>query len=654
MECGYGTMLMLMCASITLGQVVLKMIVPATRESRLSYLEYLVENHSVKPNTLQIATHFVSHAWDSKFSDLVFALQCFLQNERLKTSETFFFLDFLCINQHSSPWARGLKPDSLVGSPINQIGKTVLVLSPVDKPILFDRLWCLFELMLTIKLKARLFICFSTGETREEMDHAREDALTEKFNKIVTAVEELDCQSAKTTRKEDLKAITEQLESTIGFHKMQNVVSAALTSWLCGAGQRAAARLVHKYGQDHEQAMAMRDKVAGLLIKQGRTAEVEQLFLGPAAALEDGSVSEDELSLRYHKLAICYRDHRLDDEALSFAQKSLDIHEKLYEDDNPAVSASLQLVGSLLAKKEDYVRSEEMLRKSLTNYKKTLGDHHADVGEGMEKLAMVLDAQGNAKEALELYRQALSIKEDTDGPNSLPVAEVMSSLATVLKGAGKYSEAEGLYNRALKTRTKKLGKNHQDTITLQAWLADLYNAMGKYEEALPILQFVAEANTKKFPEDDPIVAFSRNNLAGVLSRLGRYEEAAPLYTQALASLERSMGPSSAHVATTCNNLAELLQSQRKFDESRTYFERAVHIMESELGHEHSNVAHALNNLAGLLCAMGKHEEARAMHQRALQIRQTVLGNSAVPKMPIYAAAMLCKRLDLSGDPSAKR
>lgn len=152
----------------TTRQAVDEVVRPATRESRCSYADLLRANESVvsvrsvptafgataaaaAPPVVGPATVVVSHAWDSSFENLVFALEA---RYRADASRCFVWLDALCVTQHSSECAASgctcgadWEPPgraSDVRAVIADAGRLAVVLEPCDKPALLQRTWCLW------------------------------------------------------------------------------------------------------------------------------------------------------------------------------------------------------------------------------------------------------------------------------------------------------------------------------------------------------------------------------------------------------------------------------------------------------------------------------------------------------------------------------
>ena len=105
------------------------------------------------------ATRFVSHAWSRPFSDLVDVLDAHARGQPL-----YFWLDMFVNCQHKAD-AMPLDWWTVTFSnAVRQIGHTLLVLQPWNKPAALERAWCLWELFTTTQTGVRLDVEFVQGE----------------------------------------------------------------------------------------------------------------------------------------------------------------------------------------------------------------------------------------------------------------------------------------------------------------------------------------------------------------------------------------------------------------------------------------------------------------------------------------------------------
>ena len=120
---------------------------PATAATKVSYVDFLQLNAK--------ANKFVSHAWKYTFGDIVAALETTTEEGDV------LWFDICTVNTHKSEdrdcdWWQTTFQDA-----VREIGCTVLVLSPWERPIPLTRSWCIWEVFSTLVTGAKLEVVMS-------------------------------------------------------------------------------------------------------------------------------------------------------------------------------------------------------------------------------------------------------------------------------------------------------------------------------------------------------------------------------------------------------------------------------------------------------------------------------------------------------------
>jgi len=167
----------------------------------------LLDGPSGKPFIGEVQ-FFVSHAWKYKFSELVQAIERF-ENGDKKREGAYYFIDYFAVNQ----W----KPKSdlkELGSVIKKSEALVMVLSPLKKPVLMTRCWCLYELRLAILNGKPIF---GTVPDHQQRVLRTECIVGSKINLVV------DAENAEASVAEDKKMIKDEIKDTIGFEELNRL-----------------------------------------------------------------------------------------------------------------------------------------------------------------------------------------------------------------------------------------------------------------------------------------------------------------------------------------------------------------------------------------------------------------------------------------------
>src|SRR6266508_275806 len=315
------------------------------------------------------------------------------------------------------------------------------------------------------------------------------------------------------------------------------------------------------------------------------------------------------------------------DEALTFAERALEIRERLLGTEHPDVAASIDNLASIYTGNAEYVKAEPLYRRALAIREKALGKDHPETAKSLNNLAEVYRIQGKYLEAEPLYKRALEIQEKALGKDHLEIAESLNNLGALYYSQGKYVETEPLFRRAFDIREKALGKDHSDTAQSLANLAVLYSEQGKVVEAEPLYKRALDIYEKALGKDHQDTDTNMNNLALFYRYQGKYAEAEPLHKRALEVWEKALGKDHPNTAIGLSNLAEVYRAQAKYVEAEPLYKRALDIFEKVLGKDHPYTAGSLNNLALLYYSQGKYVEAEPLYNRALDITEKTLGKA---------------------------
>ena len=220
-------------------QVCEQFVLPETRRAKSSFTEMLWAKHAdvklkrdptrykrprVLTDVMGEATVFVSHAWSQNFLHLVEAVSSYVKEKKNDpTHEKFkdyFWIDIFSVNQHAAEqnpdpqhWA------DTFGAAVREIGCCCLVMSPWDRPKVFSRAWCLFEILSAIRGECKIFM---SRPSAEESDFA--NALAANPRHGVSTFVSIDMGKAEATVEEDKKRIFSWVESSIGFDMMNDLI----------------------------------------------------------------------------------------------------------------------------------------------------------------------------------------------------------------------------------------------------------------------------------------------------------------------------------------------------------------------------------------------------------------------------------------------
>ena len=174
---------------------------PATAATKVSYVDFLQLNAK--------ANKFVSHAWKYTFQDIVAALETSNQDGDI------LWFDICTVNQHKSETRDFVWWQTTFQDAVREIGCTVLVLSPWERPIPLTRSWCIWEVFSTLVTGANLEVVMS--------DTARYlDVLQTDFERIMKELCQLDAEHAKAGKPKEEEQIKDAILQHGGFAEVNS------------------------------------------------------------------------------------------------------------------------------------------------------------------------------------------------------------------------------------------------------------------------------------------------------------------------------------------------------------------------------------------------------------------------------------------------
>jgi CHAT domain-containing protein/tetratricopeptide (TPR) repeat protein len=345
-------------------------------------------------------------------------------------------------------------------------------------------------------------------------------------------------------------------------------------------------------------------------------------------------------------------------------REALAMRRKLLGEEHPDVATSLNNLGALLQFENDYAGAEPFYRESLAMRRNLLGDGHLDVAESLNNLAALLQDKGDYADAEPLQREALAMCRKLLGEEHPNVATGLTNLGALLRDRGDYAGAEPLFRESLAMLRKPLGEENPDVASALGHLGVLLQDKGDYAGAEPLLRESLAIYRKLLGEEHPDVALSLNNLSALLRAKGDYAGAESLLREALAMLRKLLGEASnKYVATALRNVGILLKDRGDYERAEPFLREALAMRRKLLGQEHPEVAISLSDLGALFRAEGDLSEAEASLVRASTVYEAArlrigpgIERSTFQKSPYPGLAEVRLELGNSGDawPAAER
>ena len=168
------------------------------------------------------ASVFCSHAWSYRIMDVLNALIAYANEQ----PGTVFWFDLVVNNQVSSGCLPQEWWSSLFKQTVRSIGKTLVIMSPWDKPVPLSRAWCLWEIGMTLEANAALEIRLD-----DKQERAFKDAILQDADALHRTLSELDARHATASKASDVDMIFKVIRSTFGFDRLNRLVKERMREW---------------------------------------------------------------------------------------------------------------------------------------------------------------------------------------------------------------------------------------------------------------------------------------------------------------------------------------------------------------------------------------------------------------------------------------
>ena len=400
------------------------------------------------------------------------------------------------------------------------------------------------------------------------------------------------------------------------------------------------------------QAMRVQtcEKLAAVLVKEGRANEAEQLYK-ETLILNEARGGSEQVALRIAKnysdlLRSLHKNEQADQLEVETGAANLTGLDSLNREvelvqsgSNPARSSlklrSLALAAQRMQKPSEreialhYLGLSELLlghvQQAESAFKAALivapGTSRHDCSSAQELVCIgaCLEIQGKTNDAKDFYKRALSA-------DYLATTKALAEAATIMLKNGKIDFAQQFSVRLCQLANISKTVSSERTLNqvaqrIRALATDYYN-LKKYTTAESLLRSVLAIFKDRRGDFDIETAYTLTSLGDNYRDVGKYAEAEALYKRALAIYERRKGADTIEMLRTLDNLTANYQSQGNYAKAMPLIKRALAIVEKIKGSDDVEVANYLVVLANNYYAQGKYVAAEPLYKRALAIYET--------------------------------
>lgn len=470
-----------------------KFIKPITLPFKCTYCEFL---QCIDPSVIGQSTVFISHAWKSRFFDVVDALLHYFSDE----PEIIIWLDLFSSNHHQTPDRSFEWWENTFKTGISEIGRTVMLLAPWGDFLPLTRTWCLWELYCTIAAGCDFDIAISTKSEARFIAEMEEDATTV----LRTLLETIDAESSETSNPIDKEQLFNAMNQTIGFFGMNKIIFELIRDWILENFRQEYERRKSFLGLNDTETLAAANTLANIYDDQGKFEEAEPLYVLCLGVLKENFGLDNPFTLTMmNNLASLYDSQGKSEEAKALYTECLEKQLEVLGLENADTLRTMSNLGLLYFTLEEYDKAEPLLSQCLAKRRETLGPEHVLTLRLITKLALLYDYMGRVEESETLYKESLSIQKELLGEDHLDTLETMSFLGLLYLSQGRCEEAEPILIECLEKRKDLLGWDSPTTLSSMQSLAVAYRDQGKFDDAKVLFLECIDRRKAVLGEDHP-------------------------------------------------------------------------------------------------------------------------------------------------------
>lgn len=381
-----------------------------------------------------------------------------------------------------------------------------------------------------------------------------------------------------------------------------------------------------KAGEEHPEILHIMEQLARVYFQQEKLAEAEaylQRVLRARAPVL--GVDHPDVAVCLNGLAMVRMGRGQFDEALALIERAQSIYEKR-EPEGLALADVLDNLVIIANVQERYEQAISIAQRSLDIRMRILGDDHMGLVENLSSLATLhlMVEQPNQAEPLLLH--ALTIYQNAEAPEDLVLDLVLTDLATITMERAQYWQAKMYLEQSCAIRTRVLGDGSPDLAEVLDRLASIAIAEEEWEEAETLYQ-QALSIYQSMPGGEQQALECLEQIAAVLVRLEKYEDAQVALQRILSVREQELGKGHLDLVGILLALGQVSLFQDRFEETEAYLQRTMAIYEQNPGVQPLGAVILFSSLATALEDRGEPERAASLAQKASVLTEQVLRSS---------------------------
>ena len=320
------------------------------------------------------------------------------------------------------------------------------------------------------------------------------------------------------------------------------------------------------------------------------------------------------------------------DLSIKYLEQAADHIKTYYGKENLEYASDIEKLASVLIKKGDYVKAEELIKQAVNifenNNDKKNALNKSETYLTLAKLYNTLGMYDEAEKALAKSSKYSKRAQKTQG--GFLQAKSSDELAALYLQRGRYNEAEDLLNYTLDKKESKLGSSNRELIPTLNLLGDVYLITGNYSAAEKIIRRSMTLSDKIFTQNSIKYTESLELLELLYTELGDIRRAEETDKQILEIQKKQLGTNHVDVAATLTRLAMIkLYNGGEVKDIERLLAEALSIVKFNLGDKNPLYADQLKYYSYLFIETKRYARADSALDIANEIWVSKLGNKNI-------------------------
>lgn len=487
----------------TTADVCEKYVKPFTQEYKCSYCQVL---NAMNHPAVDVASVYVSHAWGSRFLDVMDTLLYHFRDDL----NTVVWFDLFSMNQHK-------RTSEALGdflSAIQFFGRTVMVITAWAEPLPLTRTWCLWEIYCTISTGASFEIALDSSSRHDFIKLILKGAKQE-INRLRMMI---NVEKSQSKLIEDKERIFEAIRSSIGLGKLNELVFECIREWI-------------------------------------------DLTMQESLELNSQNPSY------YHALAEI-GDHISLAKGCPYHRREWELKRDQLGDEHPETITALFELGQSYFCQGEYQVAEQMYRTCFSGRKKAYGLFHVETLTTLGCIAMMYRDTGRLNEAKPMYEECVRIARRVLNPTDQIFLSLLHGHADICRRTGDSKQSERIFEEIFQLCEQSLRNRNKDLAYLRALeeVAYFFDRERSVSDALPYFIQLVDLSCELLGEDHPRTLSFMNELGERYQRSGHYNKAEKIHLPSSTVRKEQLGEKHGSLTQVQNDY----YSDGKYDEENEF------------------------------------------------------------------------------------